>query len=342
MTAKAIRITAVPRVGYSNSGLQAMHFAERFDDIVWALPAPGEYEGNYEKVRFFALDNAIGRKLIPVRFIRMMFLCWMILRIPLERTRLYFVHSLVFAVPLYLLRRRYCIFIHGSDRRFLTATWARPLVKKAVAVFGVGFELRTPTICVEEIPNIFIPGRRGQIEPVEYDVLFVLRNAPVKNPYYPISLCEHLGSELGLRIGVVGVSPEELPNDERERLARLEADHQHIRYLGRKSYSEVTDLMARSTILMLPSHAEGVPKVVLEAMSQGVSVIANSALTMPREISSKVNFANLDNWPNMRGLICSLKAGDQRAENIRCAHAYLALAETRLLEEYERLYSHHA
>jgi hypothetical protein len=338
MNSQAIRITAVPRRGHPVSGLQAMHFARHFGDHVWALPAEGEPVGDYDGVRFFMLDKTIWKQFLGVRAVRIAFFLWMSLRATLLPRKLFLVHSFVFAAPLWLLRRRYAIFIHGTDRRFLDHKWAQAVARAALGVFGVGFSVDANGVVVHEIPNIFIakaalpPADRG------YDVLFVLRNAPVKNPLFPIDLARELGRTLQLRIGVVGVAVDELPADRRVELEALHRDGIIIDYLGRQPLDVVMGLMRASRVLMLPSFSEGIPKVVLEAMSQGMSVVINRDLQLPEDILAHVHAVPLDDWEGLARLLHAQTSQSGSERNVNFARSYLERSQAVLLSVYDDIY----
>lgn len=337
----AVRITAVPRSEAPNSGLQALHFAAHYGDEVWALPAPGAYIGDYDRVSFFFLDRATLAKFIPLRVIRLAYLWWLLVQTPFRAGRLFFVHSFIFAIPLYLLRQRYCIFVHGTDRRFLDRGWARRVARGADAVFGVGFGVQSPDLNVQEVPNVFTPAPPVRQLPFDHDVLFVLRNAPVKNPLYPISLAERLGARLNLRIAVIGVGPEELPPAERERLDRLLANGQQVRYLGRQPYEEVARMMGVSRILVVPSFSEGIPKALLEGMSQGMHVVINQTLEFSPDIMARVESVDIDDWTRVARIIEDHREGDRSEANIAFAREYLTRSQDCLLTLYDDVYARH-
>lgn len=341
MTAPAVRITAVPRSGVPNSGLQALHFAAHYGDEVWALPAPGTYIGDYERVSFFVLDRPLFKRIIPLRVIRLAFLVWLLVQSLFRAGRLFFVHSFIFAIPLYLLRQRYCIFVHGTDRRFLERGWARRVARGADVVFGVGFGVQSPDLNVQEVPNVFTPAPPERRLPFDHDVLFVLRNAPVKNPLYPIALAEQLGAALKLRIAVIGVGPDELPPAERQRLHRLRAQGQQVHYMGRQSYEEVARLMGVSRILMVPSFTEGIPKALLEGMSQGMHVVINQPLEFSPDIMARVEPVDIDDWKRVEAIIADQREGERSEENIAFARDYLARSQDSLLTFYDDAYARH-
>lgn len=338
MTAPAVRITAVPRTGHPNSGLHAMHFAAIHGDDVWAIPAPGGYVGSSRRVRFFAFDREAFKRVLPMRAIRWMFLAWLFARSVVRPSAIYLVHSFIFALPLFILKRRYYIFIHGSDRRFLDSRWGRAIARGAQGVFGVGFGIRESGLTVREIPNIFIPAAAAAAGDVQNDILFVLRNAPVKNPLYPIELAEALCERLDLSIEAVGISAGELPEAERERLLRLQERGCRIRYLGRKPYDDVVQRMHSSRILMIPSFAEGVPKVLLEAMSLGMQVAANRSLDLPAPLAAWVEPFDLQNWDSVARMIEQSRAAGRSQERIELARQYLAQSEQALQSLYDGIY----
>jgi Glycosyl transferases group 1 len=341
MVARAIRITAVPRSDHPNSGLQAMHFARHFSDEVWALPASGNYIGDYSNVRFFVLDRDSIKRRLPIRFIRMAFLFWLFFAVMLRRKQLYFVHSFLFSLPPFLLKCKFCLFFHGSDDRFLNNRWGRAIANGAIVSYGVGFGFESNDLVVREVPNIFIPAKTRLDLEILHDVLFVLRDAPVKNPYYPIELAENLGLELGLRVAVLGISERELPIHERERLRRVQANGVAIAYYGRQPYHEVVKLMQSSHVIMVPSHSEGIPKVILEGMAQGMRALVNKVLTFPKDLDDRVHKIALDDWNSLSSYIKVERSSQRSLSNIEFARRYLEESQKTLTNFYNEVYSAH-
>lgn len=335
---RAIRITAVPRTDHHNSGLQALFFASHYGDEVWALPAPGRYVGTYGRVRFSFIDSLLAKGAVPARIVRAFYMAEIFARVLFRSSDLFFVHSFLFALPLWLLRRRYCIFIHGSDRRFLRMRWGRSVARSAIATYGVGFGTNEGGTHVIEVPNIFIPVPSEAPPAVTQDVLFVLRNAPVKNPLYPLDLAEALGEKLGLRITVVGVAAEELSSVDKARLTNLADRGVHIKYEGRQTYEEVVKWMRTSRVLMIPSLSEGLPKALLEGMSQGMHVVINSPLVFVDEIMNRVDRLDIHDWQSISRTIerCRLHGRDEG--NIHFAREYLLQSQRTLFELYDRHY----
>jgi hypothetical protein len=338
---RAIRITAVPRADHPNSGLQAMSFAQHFGDEVWALPATGPYIGGYGNVRFFILDKAAVKRFMPIRLVRAFFFVWLALAALFSPRRLFFVHSFIFAAPLYYLRRSYCLFFHGSDHRFLSSAWGQKVAGGAIASYGVGFGLKTDLVTVHEAPNIFVPVPPQLDAGIRYDLVFVLRHAPVKNPYYPLELAEQIGRRLDLRIAVLGVSETELPPAERDRLKRLRAGGVDIAYLGRQPYEEVVRLMQAGHIIMVPSQSEGIPKVVLEGMAQGMRALASERLSFPAAIDKRVRKVALDDWETLARIVEAERSSARSAQNVEFARDYLASSQSELAARYEEVYAAH-
>jgi glycosyltransferase involved in cell wall biosynthesis len=118
------------------------------------------------------------------------------------------------------------------------------------------------------------PARYGGERPARDDgetrLLFVGRLAPVKGLRVLFDAVQGLISELpGLRLVLVGDGPDR---------AGLEAAAaplgKHVTFTGYKSQDEVAQLMKEADIFVLPSFAEGVPVVLMEAMASGLAVIA--------------------------------------------------------------------
>lgn len=338
MTAPIIRITAVPRQMHQNSGLQAMFFAKHYADEVWALPATGDYIGDYRNVRFSALDTERWKSMLGVRIVRIAFMGWIAWRALFLQKEMYLVHSFTFALPLWLLRRGYCIFIHGTDRRFLNTLWGKVVARRAQAVYGIGFSADEDGVVVHELPNIFVPANSDEPAEQRYDVLFVTRNAPVKNPLYPLQLACQLGKSHRLRIAVAGVAPHELPETSQEELKALRDAGVDIAYLGRCTHDEVMHLMKSGLVLMLPSLSEGIPKAVLEAMHAGMHVVINRDLQLPVEIIDHVESVSLDDWLQISSVINVSRKNGRNMRNVDFAQRYLNNSQMALLAIYDSIY----
>ncbi|MEO0864474.1 MAG: glycosyltransferase, partial [Pseudomonadota bacterium] len=104
----------------------------------------------------------------------------------------------------------------------------------------------------------------------EIRLLFVGRLAPVKGIRVLFEAVERLADQIpNLRLILVGDGPDRA---NLERAAQPLGDL--VQFTGYKSQAEVADLMQSSDIFVLPSFAEGVPVVLMEAMASARPVIA--------------------------------------------------------------------
>lgn len=119
------------------------------------------------------------------------------------------------------------------------------------------------------------------VDPARYDgtgprdgtrLLFVGRLAAVKGvPVLLQALAQARTQRPDLRLTLVGDGPERAAlTDLADTLGLGEA----VEFTGYRSQSEVADLLARSDCLVLPSFAEGLPVVLMEAMAARLPVIA--------------------------------------------------------------------
>lgn len=121
---------------------------------------------------------------------------------------------------------------------------------------------------IRVIPNyvdteLFSP-RPGE-EPRPGRLLFIGRLAPQKNPQALLQALAGLPVELLM----VGSGP--LEENLRRQAAALDL---RVRFLGNQPHRRLPGLMARAQVLVMPSHYEGHPKALIEAMSAGMAVIA--------------------------------------------------------------------
>lgn len=114
------------------------------------------------------------------------------------------------------------------------------------------------------------PGRRDPAAPT---LLFVGRLAAIKG--LPV-LFEALGRlrarHPALRLVLIGDGPERRALEAQAAAAGLA---QAVEFLGYRSQEAVADQLARADVFLLPSFAEGVPVVLMEALAASVPVVAS-------------------------------------------------------------------
>jgi glycosyltransferase involved in cell wall biosynthesis len=170
--------------------------------------------------------------------------------------------------------------LHGSgsagrfeDLRLLSRPrLSGPLLRRARVVIAVSEQLaeaarRAGARDVRWIPNgVEIPGEVGEeAEPPE--ILFVGRLAPEKG------IRELAAATQGLNLVAAGDGP----------LRHLVPDA-----LGFVPHAQVERLLARAAVVVLPSHREGLPMVLLEAMAHGRAVVATPVGGIPTLVEESV------------------------------------------------------
>jgi glycosyltransferase involved in cell wall biosynthesis len=98
----------------------------------------------------------------------------------------------------------------------------------------------------------------------DFDIIFVGRLAPQKN----LSSLLEAVAPLGLRVLVVGDG--KLRDELQQRFARA---NNQIEWLGNVSNADLPIYLNRARLFVLPSHYEGHPKALIEAMACGLPVI---------------------------------------------------------------------
>jgi colanic acid/amylovoran biosynthesis glycosyltransferase len=121
------------------------------------------------------------------------------------------------------------------------------------------------------------PGPRiscvGRLVPEKGQALLIDAVAKMRNEGLPARLC------------LVGDGPERA---ELEAQARLRGIAEHVVFLGAVSHSEVEAVLRDSDIFCLPSFAEGVPIVLMEAMAMEKAVVASAVMGIPELIEDGV------------------------------------------------------
>jgi hypothetical protein len=335
----SIRITSIPRPNAPNSGYHPTKIAEILNDEVWAIPAKGRYIGKYKNIKFFFFDKKVFHTIFPGFFIRILFLINVFFKALIVKKEIFFVHSFLYALPLFLAKKNYVIVIHGSDYKYLDSFIGKIIAKKANKLFGVGIEKIYKDFRVKEIPNIFdlngIVSKKSLKK--SYDVIFVLREADVKNPTYPFKLFKHmLLKNITINIAVVGINESFLSNSERS-IIRKNTTKTQIKYYGRCSFNKVVALMKASKFLIIPSHTEGVAKAMLEGMACGLNIVISKELHVPSEFNKKLIKVDLYNWKNISNLVLSDIYEENNEDNINFAINYHNNSTNKLSSLYNEI-----
>ncbi len=125
------------------------------------------------------------------------------------------------------------------------------------------------------------PRRRGTA------LTFVGRLSGVKGVRVLFEALETLvDTHESLHVTMIGDGPERavLVADVEERVL-----DDHVTFVGYKSQADVADVLATTDIFVLPSFAEGVPVVLMEAMGAGVPVITTHVAGIPELVEDGVH-----------------------------------------------------
>lgn len=115
-------------------------------------------------------------------------------------------------------------------------------------------------------------------------LLFTGRMAAVKGvPVLLQAMAELKPKYPNLRLTLIGDGPERVGIDA---LARQLDLHTCVTFLGYRSQAEVAEALAEADIFTLPSFAEGVPVVLMEALASGVPVVTTQIAGVPELVEN--------------------------------------------------------
>jgi len=121
---------------------------------------------------------------------------------------------------------------------------------------------------VEVLPNAVATGRYDpqKSQDGQMSISFVSDLVVRKGVREFTEAIRSMDQDVGFRVDIAGRGPSA---EEVERLARRHSIHYH----GYVSEAEKLEILSRSDIFVLPSHAEGLPIVILEAMAGGNAIV---------------------------------------------------------------------
>ena len=220
----------------------------------------------------------------------------------------------------YLLRKRrnvpYCVFLGGRDvpRRDPDPPYYRwlylllkPIIRaiwgSAAGVVACSDGLRQlaretdPDVRIDVIPDGLDLGRFEPVEreasPEKVRILTIGRLIPRKGFQFLIRALPHVieGAAHNFHIEIVGDGPYQA---ELLKLAENLGVTSHIHFSGSVPYSELPQKYRDADIFILPSLAEGMPLVVLEAMGTGLPIVASRVQGIDELVVEGTNGALFD------------------------------------------------
>lgn len=167
--------------------------------------------------------------------------------------------------------------------------------ERDAATLAVRYDINRDRVTV--IPNYVdtarfcpLPG----VSPEPGRVTFVGRLEPEKNVR---ALIEAVSALPGVRLAIIGDGALRVELERQAHKAGAE-----VEFLGRVPHAELPALLNRSQAFVLPSHYEGNPKAILEAMACGVPVVG---ARVPGIVDVIVSGEN--------GILCGTSSGDIRS-----------------------------
>ncbi|WP_282058321.1 glycosyltransferase family 4 protein [Lentibacter algarum] len=168
------------------------------------------------------------------------------------------------------------------------------------------------------------------VEPLRYHgtpqgeaLLFVGRLAAVKGLPVLLRALAHVPEAT---LTIVGDGPQ---RGDIEALIDALNLHERVQLMGYRSQDEVAELLSQSRALVLPSFAEGLPVVLMEAMAAGLPVITTQIAGVPELVKDRENgwLVAAGDEDGLRGAIEALLAAPERAHEMGRAGRATVMAE---------------
>jgi colanic acid/amylovoran biosynthesis glycosyltransferase len=174
-------------------------------------------------------------------------------------------------------------------------------------LMGLSDQTQWSKICVARLgvdTTLYAP-RQFRENPSPFEILFVGRLVPVKGLFILIAALDRLvrqGRPVRLRLAGDGGDRAAL-----ERNAAERGLNQHVIFEGWQNSDGVRALYRQADIFVLPSFAEGIPVVLMEAMAMEIPCVATRVTGIPELIRDRID-----------GLLVTPASEEELAEAIAC------------------------
>lgn len=223
--------------------------------------------------------------------------------------------------------------IPGAQKRFaliykFLTPFIRNIWKNASALVAnsevlkeraLAFENKYPIdIICNGVDSLFFNPDRTDIEATspynsEKNILFVSRLIKGKGLQYIIPRMKNIYDKTGAKLTIVGDGPY------REELQKITCDYGYtdlVIFVGKKNKTELYPYYKHADLFILPSESEGMPNVVLEAMSMGLPIVmtpcgGSKELIDGNGIISDIDFKTGDSEQFVQNVIQVLEDNDK-------------------------------
>lgn len=186
------------------------------------------------------------------------------------------------------------------------------------------------TVKMEVIPDGLDLGRfepvQREVNPKKVRVLTIGRLIPRKGFQFLIRALPHIieNAVADFEIEIVGDGPYQA---ELLKLAETLGVGSHIRWAGSVPYAELPEKYRAADVFVLPSLAEGMPLVVLEAMGTGLPIVASAVQGIDELVAEGINgalFEPGDVEALANALVRLINAGETRVKMGKASVARVA------------------
>ena len=143
------------------------------------------------------------------------------------------------------------------------------------------FTVLNDYVTIHSEENDFKPFPKDKL-----NFLCVANLIPVKNHFYILHCLQNILLQTNSKLLLVGKGAEEYVAEVKKEVKNLGLED-HVEFLGYQSHVE--DFIKKADMVLLFSHSEGLPNIVLEAMTLGAMVIATEVGGIPEIIKDELN-----------------------------------------------------